>query len=371
MKKILLFLTTLLPIAVQAQVANGFYRIQNYGSTRYITITDDIVGGVNMASTTADLSNITTWRGFDHVKSSPASVFYVEQVNSQYNMKCQGTSIYQIAGGKTYLDFIARDNNTYVLSVTYQGTTARLFDTTKDIDEGYVTNKKPSDSNGHDQWSFLPITDGDNYIGLQPTVQIGNDWYGTVYASYPFKLASSGITVYIVDGAKDSMFQLLEITDEVKPATTPLLFKCSSNDPAQNKVLPVTDATTPPDNNMLAGTFFASTVNKHEKYVKYDENTMRVLGKNDAGELVFTKATTDYLSEKKYIPMNTCYLNLASGASGDYKLVDRGTYTGIRSIEANTNAAAAKATYTLTGVRVDNPTTPGIYIRDGKKVVIK
>ena len=57
-----------------AQVTDGFYRIQNYASTRYITITDDIIGGVNMASTDADLSNITTWRGFDHVKSNPASI---------------------------------------------------------------------------------------------------------------------------------------------------------------------------------------------------------------------------------------------------------------------------------------------------------
>lgn len=369
MKKILLFLTTLLPLAVQAQVTDGYYRIQNYASTRYITITDDIVGEVNKSSGDADLTNITTWRGFDHVKSNPASIIYVEQVGSQYNLKAQGTSIYQIAGGRTYLDLIARENNSYVLSITYKGVSGRLFDTTKDVDKGSVRNKKTE--SGYDQWCFIPVTDGDNYIGLQPTVQIGNDWYGTIYASYPFKLASSGITVYIVDGAKDGMFQLQEITDEVKPASTPLLFKCSSNDPAQNKVLPVTDATTRPDNNLLAGTLFASTEVDHEEYVTYDKKTMRVLGKNDAGELIFTTASTDYLTSKKYIPANTCYLNLTSGASGDYKLVDRGTYTGIRSIEANTSSAAAKATYTLTGVRVDNPTTPGIYIKDGKKIVIK
>ena len=369
MKKLLIFLTTLLPLAAQAQVADGYYRIKNYASTRYITITDDIVGGVNMASTDADLTNITTWRGFDHVKSNPASIIYVEQVGTQYNMKCQGTSIYQIAGGKTYLDFVARDNNSYVLSVTYNGVTARVFDSTKDKDKGEVRNKKTE--SGYDQWYFLPVNDGDNYIGLQPTVQIGSDWYGTVYASYPFKVVSSGITVYIVDGVHEGQFQLREITDDVKPAATPLLFKCSSNDPANNKVMPVTNATTAPEGNQMKGTYFASTEFKHEEYVEYNSKTMRVLGKNNAGELIFTTATTDDLSEGKYIPMNTCWLNVPNGLTGDFKLVSRSEFTGIKNIEANPQSTAAKGTYTLTGVRVDNPTQPGIYIQNGKKVVIK
>lgn len=369
MKKILLFLTTLLPLAAQAQVADGFYRIQNYASTRYLTITDDILGGVNMASTDADLTNITTWRGFDHVKSNPASILYVEKVGDKYNMKCQGTSIYQIAGGKTYLSLGARDNNSYVISAEYNGVSGRLFDSTKDVDKGEVRNKKTE--SGYDQWYFLPINDGDNYLGLQPTVQTNDGWYGTVYASYPFKCLSSGIKVYIVDGVKEGVFQMQEITDEVKPASTPLLFLCSSSDPADNKILPVTDATTTPDNNQMSGTYFASTSFKHEENVEYNKKTMRVLGKNDAGELIFTTASTDYLTSKKYIPANTCWLNVPDGLTGDFKLVSRGDYTGIKSIATETNSNATKGTFTLTGVRVDNPTTPGIYIRDGKKIVIK
>ena len=363
-----------------AQVTNGFYRIQNYASTRYITITDDIIGGVNMASTDADLSNITTWRGFDHVKSNPASIIYVEQVSTsmgtQYNLKCQGTSIYQIAGGKTYLDLIEKDYNTYVLSVTYSGVSARLFDTTKASEEGYVVNKKPSNSNGHDWWKFLPVNTDDNYVGLQPTVQIGDDWYGTVYASYAFKVASSGVKIYYVDGVKEGVFQIQEVTGDIIPEATPLLFKCSSSDPAQNKIIPVTDAASYPKGNLLSGTYFASTVNKHEKYVEYDASTMRILGKNDAGELVFTTATKADLSEKKYIPANTCWLNVPSGIdgkplTGDFKLVSRNDYTGIHDINSDADNANS-TTYTLTGVKVQskNP-KPGIYIRNGKKIIIK
>lgn len=357
-----------------AQVTDGFYRIQNYGSTRYITITDDIIGGVNMASTDADLTNITTWRGFDHVKSNPASIIYVEQVGSQYNLKAQGTSIYQIAGGKTYLDLLPRDNDTYVLSVSYGGASGRVFDSTKDRDKGEVRNKKTE--SGYDQWRFIPVTDGDNYIGLQPTVQIGDDWYGTVYAGYAFKVVSSGIKIYYVDGAKEGVFQIQEVTGDIIPEATPLLFKCSSNDPAQNKIMPVTDAASYPKGNLLSGTYFASTEFKHEEYVEYDSKTMRVLGKNEAGELVFTTAPKSYLTEEAYIPANTCWLNVPSGIdgkplTGDFKLVSRDDYTGIHDINSDADNANSP-TYTLTGVKVQskNP-KPGIYIRNGKKIIIK
>jgi hypothetical protein len=70
--------------------------------------------------------------------------------------------------------------------------------------------------------------------------------------------------------------------------------------------------------------------------------------------------------------MNTCWLNVPKGLSGDFKLVDRSSFTAIKSIETSTNVPSLKGTYTLSGVRVDNSKTlqPGVYIQDGRKVVI-
>lgn len=372
-RTILLTLVSILTVSQAiAQVTDGYYRIQNYGSSRYLTINDDVIGSVNMSGSQIDLANIVPWGNFDVIKSNPASIFYVEQVNSQYNLKAQGTSIYQIAGGRTYLDLSARDDNTYVMSASYSGATARLYDTSKEMEPGYVHT---SNSSGADygRWRFVPITDGDNYLGLQPTVQANDGWYGTVYASYPFKVISSGVTVYVVDGVKDGVFRLQEITDEVKPAATPLLFKCASGDAADNKIMPVTDATTPADNNQMRGTYFASTTPKHIKNVKYDSETMRVLGKNADGELIFTTATEANLSEKKYIPMNTCWLNVPNGLTGDFKLVSRDEYTtGIRNINVEENKTKNAPIYTLTGTKANaKALQPGIYIQNGKKVVIK
>ena len=374
MKKIILSLILSAPLAASAQITgDGYYRVKNNASERYITITDDIVGEVNMSSTTADLSNITTWRGFDYVKSNPASVIYIEAVGNKYNLKGQGTSIYDISGGKAYINIKSKnkdDNNPYYFSVTYSGAEIRLYDNSTKKDKGGV------DQTGdvkYSYWNILPITDDDyNYLGLQPTVKAGDDWYGTIYASYPFKVASEGVTLYYVDGVKDGEFQLKEITSEVKPASTPMVFKCSSYDPADNKIIPVADITTAPTDNLMGGTLFASSIRKHIKRVEFDATKMRVLDSNSDGDLIFTTAKPEQLTDNSYIPMNTAWLNVPSGLTGDFKLVSRDNFTGIRNIDAQ-KSNTDNAIYTLTGVRQNNKNSlrKGIYISNGKKIVIR
>ena len=372
MKRIILItLTTILTSSfAKAQVSDGYYRILNNESQRYVTISNDIVGEVNMSATKADLTNIVTFKGFDLVKSNPASIIYISQVGSQYDLAGQGTSIYKIAGGRTYLDLLAR-GECYLLSVTYGGVSGKLEDSQDDRTEGWVTHANTT--NAYMLWRILPINTTDNYIGLQPTVQAADGWYGTLYAEYPFKVVSDGIKVYYVDGIHEGQFELNEITDEVKPGATPLVFKCSSNDPANNKILPVYTATTAPTDNKLKGTYFACDRNNHEEYIEYSAKTMRVLGVDSDKNLVLTKASDSYLTDAWMIPMNTCYYEDANGIKGDFKFVSREVYTGVSSIEANTQESAVKGTFTLTGVQVDDNKAlrPGVYIKNGQKVVIK
>ena len=374
MKKVILstLVSILVPTFAWAQLnGNGFYRLQNYGSSRYITINDDIIGKVNTSSTTADLNNIITWRGFDYVKSNPASIIYIESVGSQYNLKAQGTSIYQIAGGRTYLDITSKENGNYVLSVTYSGANIRLYDNTKSSDKGYVMQS--GSKTEYSYWKILPINTSDNYLGLQPTVQAADGYYGTIFASYAFKKVSDGIKFYYIDAEQEGVCRMKEITSDVIPAATPIIFKCSSNDPAQNMIMPVVDETSAPTDNYLAGTLFASVTTKHEKYVAYDASTMRVLGVNDANQVIFTTAkSTDLANDGQHIPMNTCYLRVFNGLTGDFRLVDNDEYTGIRNINAAENSNNHPI-YTLSGVKVDGSKTlkPGIYIQNGKKMVIK
>lgn len=374
MKKILLLLTTLFPLAASAQLnGDGYYRIQNYATQRYIVLNDSVRNGeIDMNSASADVSNLATKLGFENVKSTPASIFYIQKVGTQYNLISQGLSIYELTGGRLYLDIYPQSGGAYYLFEMTSGAVAgHLFDSPNPGNEGNCMTKKSTGSADRMFWKLIPVNTEDNYIGLQPTVEAADGWYGTVYADYPFKLASDNVKVYYVDAISNGEAQLKEITDEVKPAATPLVFKTNSNDPAQNKVIPVYTNTSAPTDNKLKGTYYASSVNEHICRVEYNSASMRVLGVDSNKKLIFTTAKEADLTKSKYIPMNTCWLEVPTSLSGDLKTVVSNTPAGIQDI--HTDGSRRKGTYTLTGVRVDNEQhlRAGIYIQNGKKVVIK
>ena len=374
MKKILLFLTSFLPLAATSQLnGDGYYRIQNNASERYVTLKDNVVNGeVDMSSATADVSNLRSWRGFDQVEANPASIFYIKNMGgNQYNLIAQGTSVYDITGGKKYIDIYDKASGSYYLfEVTSGGVAGHIYDSNDSAVRGSITTKGEK---AYMYWRLLPVTTDNNYIGLKPTVQAADGWYGTVYASFPFKLNSSNVTVYYVDGVHAGQFQLKQVESEIIPAATPLVFKTDSNDPAQNKIIPVAETTSVPTDNLLSGTYFSSRNRNHLAYVEFDASKMRVLGVDADKNLIFTEDATGALTDNNDIPMNTCWLNVPEGLSGDFKRVDRDTYTAISNIKADTKENAQKGTFTLTGVQVDDSKAlrPGIYIQNGKKVIIK
>jgi len=376
MKRVIIsaLVSILTPTLATAQLSgNGFYRVQNNASQRYITINDDIIGQVNTSSTTADLSNIVTWRGFDYVKSNPASIIYIESVSGKYNLSAQGTSVYKIAGGRAYVDIKDQGNGTYSFSVSYSGAQVYLYDDTKSSDKGGV--RQSSSNQDYRYWKLLPINTSENYLGLQPTVQVGDSYYGTLYADYAFKRVSDGIKIYYINAEDEGRCRLKEITSEVIPAATPIIFKCSSNDPAQNMVMPVTDEAEKPTDNYLAGTYFASTTNKHKEYVEYDDATMHVLGVGADGQLSFVTAkSTDLVNDGQHIPMNTCWLRLFNNLTGEFTVLDESQYAGISTINTDKEIGTSKqGTFSLSGVRINDSRQlkPGIYIQNGKKMVIK
>lgn len=377
MKRVIIsaLVSILTPTLATAQLSgNGFYRVQNNASHRYITINDDIIGQVNKSSTTADLSNIVTWRGFDYVKSNPASIIYIESVSGKYNLSAQGTSVYKIAGGRAYVDIKDQGNDTYSFSVSYSGAQVYLYDDTKSNDKGGV--RQSSSNQDYRYWKLLPINTSDNYLGLQPTVQVGDDYYGTLYADYAFKRVSDGIKIYYINAEDEGRCRLKEITSEVIPAATPIIFKCSSNDPAQNMVMPVTDEAEKPTDNYLAGTYFASTTNKHKEFVEYDDATMHVLGVGADGQLSFiTAKSTDLVNDGQHIPMNTCWLRVFNNLTGNFTVLDETQYAGISTVnpDEETVSPNKQGIFSLSGVRINDSRQlkPGIYIQNGKKMVIK
>ena len=79
---------------------NGYYRVQNKQTQRYIRVIDN-KGSVNLATTNADLGALETVKPFERVVSDPASIIYIEKAGDGYNLKAQGTSSYNIIKSKS------------------------------------------------------------------------------------------------------------------------------------------------------------------------------------------------------------------------------------------------------------------------------
>ncbi len=379
---------------------DGYYRVQNATTERYIVVVDNR-GSLDAVSTSADLNALKSYKGFESVVSNPGSVIYAEKNGSanEYILYSQGTDTYSIVG--VYLKLYDNKDGTYKAYATHSGMTEYLKDEIGDYNPGNITTGGRTDANS--DWLVTPIASSDenNYFGLTPECAVGNDYYLSFYASFPFSFYSDGMTAYYVDkvGTAEDGFGMAvwkEITDVMKPAATPMIVKCSSTDPAANKLDLLSSSSSTISDNILSGTYFCNTVKNelHRNVVDYDPSTMRVLGVTSEGALGFVTAdsqTTNVVVDIQkdstyiYIPANTAYLVVPEGTPSELLLVTESEYeslmeqhVGIESVTYSCDVYPAKTgVYTLTGVRLcekncmPENTPAGIYIVGGKKVVVR
>ena len=370
MKKILsaFVLSAACTLTASAQIADGFYHVQNTVTGRYISIEDTNPDNypVKISTGSVNMAGIRTIKGGERVSSSPSTVIYVKNVSgNKYDLEGQGSSLYKMSSSKLYIILEPQGDGSYLAkSDTYQGISLIIADgTDTDKEEDFLRNKSEKTK----YWKALPIDGGSEYIGIKPTVKTDDGYYGTIYAGFAFKLASSGLKAYYVDAAAGSQFNMKEVTDDVIAATMPVIIKCNSDNPADNKITPVTSGGQEPADNMLNGVYCSLTdVSQHFNAKLFNPSEMRVMGV-DNGKLAFVK-NSDTLVDGKYLPANKAYLSVTD--ANDILTQDG---TAIVSIKAEEKVPAAEGIYTLTGVRLPDGVTPkaGVYIKDGKKVVIK
>ena len=371
MKKIftsLLFLTVC-QIGIRAQISDGFYYVQNSYTGRYISIADNNKSHYNISiksggkKTLGGLKAIKSW---DDVRTYPSCIIYIRNVNGKnYDLEGQGSSLYQLTGGKLYATLTPNGDGSYKATGTYK-VTVTLGDTSsnKDKSESYLGTATEDNVSS---WIPKRVDTGDNYIGIKPDVQADGAYFGTIFAGFAFKLASSGMKAYYISEASGSKITLKEISGTI-PAKTPVIIKCTSSNPANNKIEPVTSGGTSISNNKLGGVYCATTTLKFTNVTLYDQTKMRVIG-SDNGKLAFVKASASDLFDSKYLRANKAYLAVPSG-SADI-MTESGT--GITTISTENISKDKEGLYTLTGIRIPDDVTPqpGIYIKDGKKIVIK
>lgn len=364
----------------------GYYRVKNVSTGRYMSLSDDHSRGVDLASTSADCGAMATSSVWEDISHDPGSVFYLDHISGEsYNVVGQGTSLYSIIQYYIYLSPVGKywkawqeDKGQRIMLTDKKSNNAVSFVTTTGI---YST------------WDIIPINASSNYIGVKPTVTVGDKHYAAVFAGYPYTLGA-GMKAYYVTKVieKEGVIIIKELRGTI-PAKIPVLIECASTDVSKNQVTPVvSDVAVPSDlATQVKGVYFCigNPWSGHFNSVKFDASSMRVFSANSSGNIAMTTSNDaltlvnidkedsngDNLSVLA-IPANSWYLSVSSSAPSEMKMVTADQYaTGIKDITVK--PASLYNVYTLEGVQIKKNATSisdlhqGIYIINGKKVVIK
>lgn len=370
MKKVIISITLLsLSLAnVKAQIADGFYHIQNTATGRYISINDTDPGNYPVSqSGDVNMGGIRTYINYDSVAVSPSCVIFVKNLsNGNYDLIGQASSLYTMAKQKLAVHILPNGNGSYKLSGTANGITKVLSDGSPSDADSWLMNRLTETQN----WYFIPIDTSKEFIAVRPDVKTADgQYYGTIYASFNFRFASEGMAAYYVSNAGGTGFTMNQIEGDVIPGGTPVIIKCNSANIEDNKIEPVIGGYTFDHTNWLGGVYCSISVAKHRNMTLFDKITMRLLGLSENGELAFvSEAPAGRLYKDQYLMANRAYLKVNAG---DADVMTHGGYSAIDKVKSDDKESTGL--YTLTGVHIPDGVTPraGIYIKNGKKVIIK
>lgn len=373
-------------LGAQAQLNGaGYYRVKNVTSGRYMSLSDNQSRGVDFNSCTADCGAMQTSKIMDNIYSDPGSIFYLDHISGvSYNVVGQGTSLHDIIN---YYIYISPVGSYYKIYQEQKGQRITLsdFDDVEE-DESYVAT-----TGGKTTWYITPLNTTDNYIGVKPTISVGDKHYAAVFTGYPYTLGA-GMKAYYINKVieEEGVVIIKELTGTI-PAKTPVLIECSFTDISMNQITPVLNSVAVPSDNVAKGVYFClgDRWSAHYNSTKFDPSTMRVLSLNTYGNLAVSTSTQNLKTvmieprgaDGKHltvtaIPANSWYIPVSSSAPSELKLVTAEQYaTGIKDITVK--PASLYNVYTLEGVQIKKNATSisglhqGIYIINGKKVVIK
>jgi len=373
------FVALLLTIAATSfaqWTKNGYYRVLNEATERYITIIDN-KAKVSTMSTYIDLGALVTVSGFDRVVSNPASIIYIryEKSPNLFSLASQGTDTREITGEYLTIQPSTTNRNAYWACGKKGGSLVYL----NDVYSLYDTSEVGTNGSGKTRnWYILPVNkDIDKqYFGIKPEIEYNGKYYATIYAYFPFKL-NEGMKAYSITLNTNSVAVYKEITGTI-PRSTPVLIECSSPTPDGNRIDIVDETTTSISGNKLEGVWFCSHKDGHINRKAYSSSTMRVLGLTQDGKLGFITAPDSYLSYdggRYYLPANKAYLPVTSNSQSELYIMSEEDYlAGVSTISIDD--VKQSAVYTLTGLQVrkrDESTeglSKGIYVVKGKKIIV-
>lgn len=299
---------------------DGYYRVQNYGTGRYVYVIDN-KGEVDYATTSIDLAALRLKQNFDNAIGDPASIIYIKHISGrEYDLLAQGESVYAFLGLYPRIDGHKTLSEAYYIYGTKDGMSKRLGDGY--LDNSIEVGSMVTTATGNNLlWKLLPVTTADDQcFGVRPTVTVGGAYYSSLYCGFPYTFVADGMTAYCVTAVGYGLAAYEPLPAGQVPAGTGVFIRCAAATPLGNKLNVGAATTAAPAGNLLRGAYFCNSGYKHINRVAYDKATMRVLGVTADGALGYVTADYDY------VPANTSYLVVPQGTAAELRLVTRAEY---------------------------------------------
>lgn len=336
----------------------------------------------------------------------PSTVFYIGGTSDGHN-GLTTTSVLQAQDVDVLKTVLVDGNNKeYALKMTKQGQYYRISTTmtlTSDGDQGTVylrdegsaiTFTTTEDNNSLWKVHFLDEDHfGEHAFGISPDSRMYKQgkYYSTLYTTFPYRLCD-GMKAYYLNLKDPNIYdeQTKKITFNEIPQNgivskkMAVILECNGTEPSGNRILPIID----PRNeigdvitdkiNLLKGALVVggslTGAQAATKNNLPNQDYVYVYSSKD-GWVSFYKWSGD-----KALPNNKCYLAVTKDFEGEesadgnaakgYTLVfgnDKEEFTGIDRISAEVKS---EFVYDLQGRKVSNPNA-GVYIKNGKKIVVK
>ena len=386
MKKhlLLVFFSLLSVTAVNADdPADGFYRVHNLKTGRYVYVTDN-TGKINYQARDADMGAIQLWKDHDRTISDPASIIYlqykgVSSGGKYYDLQCQGTGVHEIIN---YYVYLHESKGTYQL---YAEGKYLCDNETTDREQGAMGMDRTGD---YRRWvSDMIAVDSDEYFGINPSVKYGSRYFQPFFADFGFSPYSDGVKVWYISKIDTACIVISELDNEVIPARTPVIIECSSKYPTNNRIDLKYSYDAGPEDNLLNGVFFnnPNRSKSSDARTEFDPSTMRVLGITSDGKLGYVLSTVkaDSKNGKQYLEANQSYLIVGENMPEELPVVTEEEYEVIlqERIKASVKDAEMEklySVYMISGRKVGdldktqlNLLPEGIYIVNNRKYIVE
>ena len=198
------------------------------------------------------------------------------------------------------------------------------------------------------------------------TLSVSNAGWATLYLDFNAQIPTfegEDAGAYIVTGVKEGSWLKLVKVDGVLPANTGILVKADAKDGGYTFKYTAT-ATANVDGNLLKGT------TKKELITKDANKEYYALGLAD-NIVCFYNAVNGDNENEFYNNAFKAYLEVENVTGGVPSASLRFDFGGTTAIEEVETEAAETVIYDLTGRRVNEITKAGVYIVNGKKVMVK